>query len=200
MALTIVTQPAIEPLDLDEVKDHLRLSETSGNDEDTTIMAFLTAARRYCEAFQNRAYLEQTWKLTLERFPSEAWITLPRPPLMSVTSVKYYGTGGTATTMTAGNYYADTASEPGKLRLGYGESWPSAVLRPGVGVEVEYVAGYGSAASSVPAEITQAIKLVVGHMYEHRENDDVGHRHPDWVKNAFVGADSLLTLNRVWPV
>ena len=200
MALTIVTEPTIEPLDLDELKDHLRLSETSDGSEDTVLRPFLTTARRYGELTQGRAYLEQTWKLTLEDFPSNGVLTIPRPPLMSVTHIKYYGTGGTATTMTAGRYYQDTDSEPGRVVLGYGESWPSATLRPGSGVEVQFVAGYGSAATSVPEEMRQAIKLVAGHMYEHREGSDILKVTPDWIKKSFMGADALFGMDRIWPV
>jgi uncharacterized phiE125 gp8 family phage protein len=36
-------------------------------------------------------------------------------------------------------------------------------------VEIQYVAGYGSAATSVPEGIRQAILLAVGHWYENRE-------------------------------
>ena len=200
MALTIVTEPAIEPLTLEQIESHLRLSETSTGAEDGLLQIFLTAARRYCELVQGHAYIEQTWKLILDDFPSGAFIKIPRPPLMSVTHVKSYGTGGTATTMTAGRYYVDTDSEPGRVHLGYGESWPSTVLRPASGVEVQFVAGYGSAASSVPSEVKQAIKLVVGHMYEHREGSDVPQMSPDWVKKSFMGADALLGLDRIWQV
>ena len=185
MALTIVTDPAIEPLTLEQIESHLRLSETSTGAEDGLLQIFLTAARRYCELVQSQAYIEQTWQLILDDFPSGDYITIPRPPLMSVTHVKSCGTGGTATTMTAGRYYVDTDSEPGRVHLEYGESWPSTILRPAAGVEVQFVAGFGSAASSVPAEVKQAIKLVVGHMYEHREGSDVPQMTPAWIKNSF---------------
>lgn len=195
MALTIVTGPTLEPVTLAEVEDHLRLSETSTGEEDTLIEGWITAARRYCEKVQNRSYLHQTWKLTLDAFPSVKWIDLPRPPLVSVTSLKYYGTGGTANTMTAANYYVDTASELGRLCLAYGESWPSLTLRPNNGVEIEFLAGYGSVASLVPQEIKQAIQLIVGHMYERREASDIKE-----IMEIPLGASSLLWLDRVVPV
>jgi len=195
MALTIVTEPTIEPLDLEEIEDHLRLSETSTGAEDTVLLGFLTAARRYCERLQGRAYLEQTWDLTLKDFPGGDCIEIPRPPLLSVTHLKYYGTGGTANTMTAANYYVDTDSEPGRLCLAYGEVWPSETLRPDNGVVVRFVAGYGSVQSLVPAEVKQALKLIIGTMYERRESTDIKEMYqvPD-------GAHALLSLDRVWPI
>jgi uncharacterized phiE125 gp8 family phage protein len=194
-ALTIVTGPTLEPVTLAEIEDHLRISETSTGEEDTLLEGWITAARRYCEMVQNRAYLHQTWALVLDDFPRADWIDLPRSPLVSVTHLKYYGTGGTATTMTAANYIVDTYNEPGRLYLAYGEIWPTETLRPANGVEVQFLCGYGSVASAVPAEVKQAIKLIVGHMYERREATDIKE-----VIQVPLGADDLLWLNRVVPV
>ena len=200
MALTIVTKPTTEPLTLEDIEEHLRLSETSTGSEDDLLLVFLTVARRYCELEQGYAYLEQTWNLVLDDFPRAAVIKIPRPPLMSVTHVKSYGIGGTAATMTAGRYYVDTDSKPGRVHLGYGESWPSTILRPANGVEVQFVAGFGSAQSAVPTEVKQAIKLIIGHMYEHREGSDVKQMSPEWIKKSFMGVDAILGLDRIWQI
>jgi len=131
----------------------------------------------------------------LDDWPDGDIITVPRPPLGTVTSITYYGTGGTAATMTADTYIVDTDSEPGRISLGYGKTWPSETLRPVKGVVIQYQAGYGSAASSVPTRIKQAIKLLVGHMYENRENTDI---------KTFVdipyGVHALLGMDRIWPI
>jgi uncharacterized phiE125 gp8 family phage protein len=37
------------------------------------------------------------------------------------------------------------------------------------GVAVEYTAGYGDTAADVPAPLRQAMLLMIGHWYEHRE-------------------------------
>jgi len=197
MALTIVTEPTIEPLTLAEIKEHLRL-EAGWSVEDSVITFCQKAARRYCEQFQGRAYMEQTWKLTLDAFPRGGVIEIPRPPLLSVTHVKYYGTGGTATTMTAANYYVDTASERGRVHLGYGEVWPGATLRPAAGVEVQFVAGYGSATSSVPDEIKQAINMLAAHLYENREATTPAGSIQ--ARELPFGVQSLLGLDRVIPI
>ena len=195
--LTIVTAPTVEPLDLEEVEDHLRISETASGEEDTLIYSYIKAVRRQCERIQNRAYLHQTWKYVLTTWPNGEYIELPRPPLVSVTHVKYYSTGGTANTMSTGLYYVDTDREPGRVHLNYGESWPSDTLRPGTGVEIQYVAGYGSAASSVPEEIKLALKLLIGHFYEHRE---ASIDRVNVLVQTIPGAKELLWLDRVVPV
>ncbi len=195
MALTLVTSPTIEPVTLYEIKQHLRLDSDTSTDEDDVLSNFIIAARDTCEKFQNRAYIDQTWDLVLDDWPGGNIIEIPRPPLGSVTSITYYATGGTAATMTAGTYIIDKDSEPGRVSLGYGEVWPSIVLRPVKGVIVRFLAGYGSAASSVPTRIKQAIRLLVGHMYEHRENAEIKK-----LENISFGVDNLLTLDRIFPI
>jgi uncharacterized phiE125 gp8 family phage protein len=131
------------------------------------IQALIQAARRYGENFQNRAYNTQTWELWLDAFPDVDYISLPRPPLQSVTSVEYYDTSNVKYTMSATDYFVDTKSEPGKVTLGYGKSWPSSTtLRPYNGVCVTYVAGH---VGQVPDTIKQAMLLLIGHWYENRE-------------------------------
>ncbi len=195
MALTIVTEPTIEPVTLYEIKQHLRLDSDVTTDEDDVLSNFIIAARDTCEKFQNRAYIDQTWDLVLDDWPGRDIITIPRPPLGSVTSITYYATGGTAATMTAGTYIIDKDSEPGRVSLGYGEVWPTTTLRPVKGIIVRFLAGYGSAASSVPTRVKQAIRLLVGHMYEHRENAEIKK-----LENISFGVDNLLTLDRIFPI
>ena len=63
----------------------------------------------------------------------------------------------------------DSKSQPGRVSLAYGKSWPADTLRPTNGVCITFVAGYGSAASAVPATACYAILLLMGHYYENRE-------------------------------
>ncbi len=194
MALTIVTAPTAEPVTLTEAKDHLRVDTT---DENSLIEDFIEVATDYCEDLQNRAYLTQTWDLTLDGWPVGDIISIPLPPLQSVSSVTYYSTGGTANTLTAGTYIVDTSSEPGRLSLAYNETWPTITLRPVNGVVVRFVAGYGTA-STVSVRAKQAIKLLVGHMYENRENTAAGGSRA--LENIPDGVFSLMAFERIWPV
>ncbi len=139
-----------------EAKNHLRVS---GTDEDGTIAAILTAAWKYCEeVLLHRALLPQTWDLWLDEFPDEDYIEIPRPPLQSITSIKYYGTDDTEYTMTATDYFVDTKSEPGRVSLAYGKTWPSTVLRPINGVVVRFVAGYTGYSGTVTTAGTAVTK------------------------------------------
>jgi len=173
MQLTLVTSPAAEPLTLEEGQLHLRV-DGDDSTEDVLITALIKAAREWCEGFQGRSYITQTWKLTLDAFPaSDAVIVLPYPPIQSITSIKYIDTDGAEQTMSSDDYSLNTAAEPGEIELAYDASWPS-IRSQRAAVEVTYVAGYGLTSSTVPELFRHAIRLRLGDFYEHRETEIVG--------------------------
>ena len=119
-----------------------------------------------CEAYQNRAFITQTVKLTLDEFPKV--FVVPSPPLQSVSSITYIDTEGSTQTWSSDSYSVDTWSEPGRIVPAHGESYPS--IRGDINsVAVIYIAGYGDVASSVPERVKSAIKLLGHHLYENRE-------------------------------
>lgn len=169
MALVLVTAPTVEPLDLaTQVKPHLRVDIA---DDDTLIAGYLTAARVHVEqAVCRRALITQTFDLYLDGWPKGDFLQLPRPPLQSVTGVYYTPDGGSEQTFASSNYVVDTASEPGRVVLASSASWPGGTLKPANGVRVRFVAGYGAAGTAVPGPIKSAILLMVGDLYENRED------------------------------
>ncbi|MGD9644058.1 MAG: head-tail connector protein [Elusimicrobiales bacterium] len=184
--------PTEEPVSLAEAKNHLRVDVA---DDDGLISALIAAAREYCEAFQNRAYVTQTWQLWLDAWPEGNEIRIPRPPLQAVNAIKYYGADGAEYTLAPADYLVDTQSEPGRLVLAPGRGWPSVTLRPASAVCVEFVAGYG-APNKVPQRVKQAILLLVGHWYDTREIAAVGRL----VNEVPFTVNALLWQERVVPV
>ena len=81
--------------------------------------------------------------------------------------IAYYDTNDTEYFIDV--YFVDTKSEPGRIVLNSGNSWPSTTLRPANGVCITFIAGYGDAATDVPKKIKQAMLLLIGHYYENRE-------------------------------
>lgn len=166
MKYKVSTAISSEQLTVSDVKLHLRL--TSDTTEDALIAALITAARDYCEKYTGRAFATQTLVAYLDNFPAEDYIELPMPPLQSVTSVKYKNSAGTETTMTVTTQYiVDTDSDIGRIVLPYGVSWPSFTPYPFNPISITYVAGY----TTLPRQLRQAMLLVIGSMYENREND-----------------------------
>lgn len=82
--------------------------------------------------------------------------------------IKYYGTDDTEYSFAGSNYFVDTKSEPGRVGLAYGISWPSTTLREFNGICVTFVAGE-TAAASVKKAWKQAMLLQISHLYENRE-------------------------------
>ena len=105
-------------------------------------------------------------------------VSLPKPPLRSVTHVKVYDETDSATTWPASAYYVDGASEPGRLVARSGVSWPDPG-RVANGIEILYVAGYAADDSGSPSDYTanvpralrDGILRLVARLYEHRGDD-----------------------------
>jgi len=190
VGIKLITGPAIEPVSLPEAKLHLRVD---GDDDDTAIVAQLMAARRWAEQATWRAFITQTWELTRNEFPGLTQLQLPRPPLQSVTSVKYTVDAGTEYTYASTNYIVDVDNEPGKIVLKSTSTWPSDVLYPVNGVRIRFVAGYGDDAEDVPEHFRQAILLLLGHWYENREQVVVSGAVP---KEIPLGVESLLMIDQ----
>ena len=63
------------------------------------------------------------------------------------------------TSMFSGSdYQVDTASEPGRIKLVPGVSWPAVEADKVNAVQITYVAGYGANETDVPSRIRQAIE------------------------------------------
>ena len=166
MATRLITAATVEPLTLDEAKTHLRVDIT---DDDALIIAYIKAAREHVETTElSGALITQTWELVLDAFPGNVF-PLPLPPLQSVTSITYTDEDDVDVVYSAANYRVDAASFPGRVVLKSGSSWPSVTLKEVGGVVIRFVAGYGLAVS-VPEPIKQATKLIIGDLYENREN------------------------------
>lgn len=186
MSLKLITAPASEPITLAEAKLHLRVD---GTDEDALITALIVAARQSAEHITGRSLMPQTWELALDEFDSA--IYLPKPPLVSVTSVKYLDEDGVLQTLDPSAYLLDDYSEPAKLMPAYDTCWPSTRCQANA-VTIRYQAGYADA-ESVPQEIKSWMLLKIGMLYANRESVAVG------VSVAEVPqVDRLLDSCRVW--
>ncbi len=163
-SLKLIAPPALEPVTLADMKAHARIDADS---DDALLTGFITAARQWAENYVGRAFVAQTWRMTLDDWPEGLSVELPRPPLLAVESVRTFDADDASQVWAADNYYVDTISEPGRVTPRACAAWPV----PGRalnGVEIDYVAGYGSAADDVPEAIRLAIKQLATHWYEHR--------------------------------
>jgi uncharacterized phiE125 gp8 family phage protein len=157
--------------------------------EDADITEKIASVRSHVEKRLARALITQTLALKMDCFPGCDVIELPRPNLLTVSSIAYIDANGDTQTMSTDDYSVDVANLPGRIILGYGKSWPSTRGERN-SVTITYTAGYGSARSSVPSDIRSAMKLLISDLFENRESQIVG-----MIRNDNPTVDNLLALH-----
>lgn len=157
MRVTVVTPPAAEPLTTAEAKLLLRIDSS---DLDGHVDDLIASARSFFEEATGFALIHRTLQANLRWFPKASNILLPYPPLASVTSVKYYPLGVETALVANTDYLTDNDARQGSILLLPGQSWPDDVLYP-PGVVIEYVAGFGAAATAVPEDVLQCLRAII---------------------------------------
>jgi len=140
--------------------------------DDTLIDVLIESATLAAEQYMGRRIISQTWSQFFPAFPGKDYIELAYPPLVSVasTGVTYVDSDEDTNTFTQDGYYhVDTDTEPGRVTLDYGKSWPTFTPWPTNPVAVQFVCGYGTTRASVPKNIKLAIRYAVSHWYDHRD-------------------------------
>lgn len=166
-SLILQTGPTVEPVTLAELRAHLRIIDNADN---SYLTDAIPSARRVVERFLDRALNTQTWLMVRDTSPGkELW--LPFSPLQSVTSINVHDWDDVATLVGTASYLVITDTEPGRILLKDGSTWPT--HRNASSFKVVFVVGYGDAASDVPPSIKHGIKLLATKIYEHR-GDEVG--------------------------
>jgi len=142
----VITAPTLEPLSRAEAKQQ---SHVTGSEDDGWFDRALPAARRQVEKDTNRTFGRTVLEMVFDQFPIEPWLTLPQPPLVSVSAISSFDVvTGVESTFSSANYLVDTYSQPGRVCLVTGASWPTGV-RLYLGGKVRWTAGYGAAPVSV---------------------------------------------------
>lgn len=170
--------PAAEPVTAAEAKLQCHIA---GSDYDTELAIYIQAAREDCEEFTGRSLITQTWTMELDEWPNNPEMSgldryaifVPRPPVASVTSVKYYDTNGTQQTLTVDDDYRVHIGDVTRITPAYGTSWPS--VRPMTkAIEVITVHGYGAASTNVPAKLRQGMLMRIASYFRNREDEISG--------------------------
>jgi uncharacterized phiE125 gp8 family phage protein len=165
----LIGAPAVEPVSLAEAKSWLR---EDGGDEDQLIQALIVSARITLEAYTRRFFVTQSWRLILDAWPATvgamSTLAVPFAPFQSVTAIRVYDVNDVAQIVGAPSYRAPPASAGGRIAF---TSAPPSPGRNADGIEVDFVAGYGSSASATPEPLRRAILTLVAHWREHRGDD-----------------------------
>ena len=176
-------------MSLSRAQQHLRLfTEFGQHPDDHLVSGYIAAATAAAEQYTQRFLAQRQIRLFRDEWPSFSSIQagrgfaivedalhleLPVYPVVSVDSINYVDADGTTKALT--DFEVDTDRVPAVVRI---ESPPG--LKRGLkSIIIDVTAGYPSndspaSADQVPEAIKQAILLMVGQFYEHRENVVVG--------------------------
>jgi len=176
--LQLLSPPFGEPLAVADMVGHLRLYLPDV--DQGTIAAYISAARDYVETVTKRQILPATWLMTLDLFPGRyldaalptGWrfgmIQVPKAPLQTVTGIQYIDTLGVLQTLATDQYQFSTRTEPGRIAPARFKVWPQTDPLSFEAVQITFLAGYVDPID-IPPRLLQAIRYLVGHLYEHRE-------------------------------
>lgn len=163
----VTVRPDLEPFDLAEAKSVLEI-ETDDHSKDEMIQAIITTAREHAESVTGRSLMTQTRVMYMDYFPLCDTLYLPYAPIQSITSVKYQDSDDVEQTLSSSDYWTDISGD--QPRIVIKNSWPAVKSSRPNGVSVTMVCGYANA-EQVPQGIKSAMKLIMGHLFEHREEN-----------------------------
>jgi uncharacterized phiE125 gp8 family phage protein len=193
--LEVVTPSTGLVVSVERAKRHCRVDHS--DDDAYFANDLIPAAQEYVERAVDGGIqlLPATYDWPLSTNVGGWWadpLALPRPPLQSVTWVKYYDANGVQQTLSSSLYSVRTPQRgPGRVeRVGL-TVWPTgfALGRP-YPITVRFVAGFASAAV-VPGTLKMAVLLLVGHWYVNREGVLTG----ETSKEIEFAVSSLLETN-----
>jgi len=165
MALYLVTPPAAQPVNLADIKQHVRRAYSA--DDDAMLQAYLDAAVAMLDGkdgILGRCMVTQSWGFDLDQWART--IALPFPDVASAT-IRYRDAEGVVQTVAASAYELSSGN-PATLWFNDDFDFPalSAIHRHPISVEFE--AGFGDV-DAVPAALKQVIRMMAAHWFVNRE-------------------------------
>lgn len=167
MSTILITPPASEPVSLSEAKAHLKV-ETAVDDQ--LISNLIATARQQVEQQTGRLLMSQDWEIYLDEWPCSGEISLPLAPVQQVTTLKTFGADDVETIIDPAHYFVDMVSTTPRVLLREDRIWsPPGRIANAIGIAV--TCGYGANAGDVPANLIQAMLLLIARWYDNRQPD-----------------------------
>ena len=163
----LLTANATLVIELQDVKDHLKVDVTA---DDTLITNLIKAATSSCQEYTNRFFLSTI----LEQY-SSSWIGISelfKSPVSLIEEITYFNENNDPKTLSSSVYNLNNVIMPSVIEVNVGESFPNIAERWDA-VKVKYHVGVGDI-SEVDNGIKQALLLTIGHWYANRETVVVG--------------------------
>ncbi len=183
-ALKLVTAQTSWAVSLAEAKSQLRVDST---DENTLIQDLIYVAQRQIEEFCNLDLTAATYDFFLTDFPVNG-IVLPKSPVASVTSIKYYDSSNVLQTWNSSNYFYSANENPTLIRWVDNVSIPSINSNRFDAIQVRFATGFTSP-EVLPKTIKQAVLIALTDLYNARGNTP---------RTQFSNWHALVYPHRVW--
>ncbi len=150
MALALLTPPIAEPLTLSEAKSYLRVSH---NDDDGLIAELIIAARQMMETRLAMGLIDQSWQQVF-CVGESGRARLLRTPVRAISAGVEITEAGQSNIDVSGVKILEP--KRGLIETGF---------KQGTQLRLTFTVGFGDA-SAVPADMKQALRLLLAHFYE----------------------------------
>jgi uncharacterized phiE125 gp8 family phage protein len=170
MAYKVITPASAFPVSLTQARTHLRLvpygDPESHPDDDYISTILIPSATQWVQEYLERVLATQTIEIAMDSLSSQ--VALPYGYVQEVVSINVLQ-DGTSALVEGTAYSLNGYVTPNRIYLNMGESWPSYDAVENA-VKIQYEVGYETA----PSPIISAILLVIGHLYENRQQNVIG--------------------------
>lgn len=163
----VTTAPGSEPISTADAKTYLNVTTSLHN---TLIDNLVSASRVLYERYTDTAVISQTITQVWDYTPEDGVFELAVSPLITSTApvLSYLDVNEAYQTFSTSDYSLDSISPLARIVKKSTSSWPTTGDFPNRWKCV-YLAGYANAAA-VPEDIISSILLMVGFLYENRED------------------------------
>lgn len=184
ITIEITGTPALDSIiTLAELKEHLRVDST---DEDTLITAYRDAAISFIQDYCNTQLGDVSAVAYMDSFYNARF---PVGPVVAIASVQYKDTANATQTLDASKYWFDIKTKATRITF---DNTPDLYDDTFNAVQVNFTLGYTEA--TIPKPIITAIRLMVGHLYENRQEVTNGGGVP---REIPMGMHAILSPYRV---
>lgn len=158
MSYKVITPASVQPVQLEELKEHLGIYHS---EKDYNLTLLLKSAVKVAETFTGRVFRcgGEVQELHLCEFAQLA--VVETAPVTGIESVKYFDLGNNEQTLATGLYHAGINAVPAVVVFG---NTPATYPRPDA-VKIQFTAGYPYP-DAVPEDVRAAILLIAQYLYE----------------------------------
>lgn len=164
----IITPPAVLPISLEEVKEHLKL-DPSDDTQDDYLTFLTTSVTKYAENYTKRTFINTKFRTYRDIF--ENYIKLRRSKLQTLELFEYL-VDDVYTAVSSDYYYITDETAFSRIALKDGEEYPTDIDSRMQAIKIEFIAGYGATGADVPQDLRLAMLNHIAKVYENRGDCD----------------------------